>query len=234
MKKYVIVGGGVASVGCIEGIRSVDKTGEYNSGPALNKIQFLSEIMDRVSGTPGSVRGERPTSGTPSSLYAQQTQNANNNIADPLEWYYGLINQLDYKLMMLVLQNYDLERYLRIVGDDYRQEIEYIIRSDQRDILCDVALIKSPSNGVARAETENMLQLLLRYGIITGEEFLEATSTHGADKLLEKVRARLQEQAEAQQDAATAAAQQQALQGAQGGMPVQPGTPPAQPAPPMG
>lgn len=28
MKRYVIVGGGVASVGCIEGIRSVDKTGE--------------------------------------------------------------------------------------------------------------------------------------------------------------------------------------------------------------
>ena len=216
---------------------SVDKTGEYNSGPALNKIQFLSEIMDRVSGTPGSVRGERPTSGTPSSLYAQQTQNANNNIADPLEWYYGLINQLDYKLMMLVLQNYDLERYLRIVGDDYRQEIEYIIGSDQRDILCDVALIKSPSNGVARAETENMLQLLLQYGIITGEEFLEATSTHGADKLLEKVRARMQEQAEAQQQAAmnqqqaaalqqaqAAAAQQQAMQGAA----------PAAPAPPMG
>lgn len=28
MKKYVIIGGGVASVGCIEGIRSVDKEGE--------------------------------------------------------------------------------------------------------------------------------------------------------------------------------------------------------------
>lgn len=28
MKRYVIIGGGVASVGCIEGIRSVDKTSE--------------------------------------------------------------------------------------------------------------------------------------------------------------------------------------------------------------
>lgn len=28
MKRYVIIGGGVASVGCIEGVRSVDKTGE--------------------------------------------------------------------------------------------------------------------------------------------------------------------------------------------------------------
>ena len=28
MKNYVIIGGGVASVGCIEGIRSIDKTGK--------------------------------------------------------------------------------------------------------------------------------------------------------------------------------------------------------------
>lgn len=200
---------------------SVDNTGEYNSTPALQKIRFLAEIMDRVSGTPGSVRGERPTSGTPSSLYAQQTQNANNNIADPLEWYYGLINQLDFKIMMTVLQNYDLERYLRIVGNDYRETAQYIINSDQRDILCDVALIKSPSNGIARAETENMLNTLLQLGVITGEEFLEATSTHGADKLLEKVRSRIREQEEAQQEAANAsnaAAQQRALQG---GIPAQ-------------
>ena len=27
MKQYVIVGGGVASIGCIEGIRSIDKDG---------------------------------------------------------------------------------------------------------------------------------------------------------------------------------------------------------------
>lgn len=189
---------------------SVDKTDNYNAAADMNKIQFFSEIFDRISGTPGSVRGERPTSGTPSSLYAQQTQNANNNIADSLEWYYGLIQQLDYKILMTVLQNYDEQRYLRIVGYEYRQEIDYILNSDQRDILCDVALIKSPSNGVARAETEDMLRTLLEAGLITEEEFLETTATHGADKLLEKVEARKKEQAEA----AAYAQQQQAQQAA--------------------
>ncbi len=193
---------------------SVDKTDNYNAASDLNKIQFFSEIFDRISGTPGSIRGERPTSGTPSSLYAQQTQNANNNIADSLDWYYGLIQQLDFKIMMVVLQHYDLQRYLRIVGHEYREAIDYILASDQRDILCDVALIKSPSNGIARAETEDMLQILLDKGVITGEEYLETTSTHGADKLLEKVTARLQEQAAAQQQALAAqggAAMQQPL-----------------------
>jgi len=187
---------------------SVDRTDNYNAMADMNKIQFFAEVMDRVSGTPGALRGERAQSGTPSSLYAQQTQNANNNLADPLEWYYGLIEQLDYKIMMIVLQHYDRERYLRIAGDDYVKEIDLILDSDQRDILCDVALIKSPSNGVARAETENMLQLLLQAGIITGEEYLETTLTHGADKLLEKVQARLKEQAEAMQQAQEAEAMQ--------------------------
>lgn len=208
---------------------SVDKTDNYNAMADMNKIQFFSEVMDRISGTPGSIRGEKPTSGTPSSLYAQQTQNANNNLADPLEWYYGLINQLDFKIMMVILQNYDYERYLRIVGDEYAEAIKKIINSDQRDILCDVALIKSPSNGVARAETENMLQLMLEKGIITGEEYLETTSTHGADKLLEKVEARLKEQAEAQQqeELAQQQAQQAAAlqQGAAPAAPVQPQQP---------
>ena len=210
---------------------SVDKTDNYNAMADINKMRVFMDVMDRVSGTPNAIRGERPTAGTPSKLYEQQTANANNNIADPLEWYYGLIQQLDYKIMMIVLQNYDLERYLRIVGDEYREVIEYITNSDQRDILCDVALIKSPSNGIARAETEDMATNLLNQGKITEEEYLETTAAHGADKLLEKVRARKQAQAEAEQDAANAAAQQQAMQG---GMPVQPGTPPAQPAPPMG
>ena len=30
MKRYVIIGGGVAAVGCIEGIRSLDRDGEIS------------------------------------------------------------------------------------------------------------------------------------------------------------------------------------------------------------
>lgn len=199
-----------------------DVNNGYSAEADMNKIRFFADVMDRVSGTPGSVRGERPTSGTPSSLYAQQTQNANNNLADPLEWYNGLIQVLDFKVMMLILQYYDKERYLRIVGDDYVKEIDYIIDSDQRDILCDVALIKSPSNGVARAETESMLINMLNAGAITPEDYLDTTSTHGADKLLEKIEARKKEQEEAQRN-----------QQLNGGAPTVPGTP-AAPAVPGG
>jgi hypothetical protein len=70
----------------------------------MRKIEFFMNIADKVSGTPGAVRGERPTSGTPSSLYAQETANANNNIADYVTWYNGLTERLYRKIMMLILQ----------------------------------------------------------------------------------------------------------------------------------
>lgn len=189
----------------------------------MSKIEFFSNVLDKVSGTPNAIKGERPQSGTPSSLYAQQTLNANNNIADPLSWYNGLIEKMDYKIMMVILQKYDIERYLRIVGDDYRDTIEYIINNDQKDILCDVSLIKSPSNGIARQATEDMLKYMYDKKDISAEEYLEATSTHGADKLLEKVRSRIAEQQKAQ-EAAAAAGQLQALNNPQA-QPTQPAMP---------
>ena len=50
MKRYVIIGGGVAAVGCIEGIRSIDREGEITviseeDHPVYNRtlISYLLE-----------------------------------------------------------------------------------------------------------------------------------------------------------------------------------------------
>ena len=45
MKKYVIVGGGVASVGCIEGIRSVDKEGEITLVMKENVLPYCRPLI---------------------------------------------------------------------------------------------------------------------------------------------------------------------------------------------
>ena len=45
MKKYVIVGGGVASVGCIEGIRSVDKEGEITLVARENVLPYCRPLI---------------------------------------------------------------------------------------------------------------------------------------------------------------------------------------------
>ena len=45
MSKYVIIGGGVASVGCIEGIRSIDKEGEITLLSKENKFPYCRPLI---------------------------------------------------------------------------------------------------------------------------------------------------------------------------------------------
>ena len=45
MKNYVIIGGGVASVGCIEGIRSIDKTGKIILISGENKPVYCRPLI---------------------------------------------------------------------------------------------------------------------------------------------------------------------------------------------
>lgn len=187
----------------------VDKNMQLSTAEDMRKIEFFMNIADKVSGTPGAVRGERPTSGTPSSLYAQETANANNNIADYVTWYNGLTERLYRKIMMLILQYYDKERYLKIAGPEYEKEIDYIINSNKRDVLCDVSLIKSPSSGITRAQTEDMLTMMYQKGDIDRKIYLSSTSNFGADKVLEQIKAQEQELAETQANAGAAAGQPQ-------------------------
>lgn len=189
--------------------RMADHTGNADDN---SKLEFYMNIANEVSGAHGSLRGERPTAGTPAALYAQETQNANNNIANGMEWYNALINRLNNKLMMLQLQYYDKRRFIEIAGSEYTHEIEYIINTParQRQTLFDLQLIKSPQAGFARIQREQMLQSLYEAGAIPAQIWLKNTTLNGADKILEDVDQYQQEQAEAQQNAA---ALQQAQQG---------------------
>lgn len=189
--------------------RMADHTGNADDN---SKLEFYMNIANEVSGAHGSLRGERPTAGTPAALYAQETQNANNNIANGMEWYNALINRLNNKLMMLQLQYYDKRRFIEIAGSEYTHEIEYIINTParQRQTLFDLQLIKSPQAGFAKIQREQMLQSLYEAGAIPAQIWLKNTTLNGADKILEDVEQYQQEQAEAQQNAA---ALQQAQQG---------------------
>lgn len=186
------------------------------------KLQFYIGIANEVSGTQGALQGEKPSAGTPAALYEMRTMNANNNIADGQEWYNSLINRVNYKLMMLILQHYDKRRMIEIAGNEFIHEIEYIEKTPerQRQTLFDLQLIKSPQTGFARLQREQMLQTLFDKGAIPAQIWLQNTTLNGADKVLEDIKKYQQEQAEAQQNDAADAAQQQSMQSAQGGMPV--------------
>lgn len=190
--------------------RMSDQTGNADDS---HKLQFYMEIANEVSGAHGSLRGEKPSAGTPAALYAQETQNANNNIADGMEWYNTLINKVNYKLMMMQLQFYDKRRFIEIAGVEYSREIDYIVNTParQRQTLFDLQLIKSPQAGFAKIQREQMLQTLFESGAIPAQLWLDNTTLNGADKISEQLKQYNDEQAAAQANAA----QQQALTQAQ-------------------
>lgn len=191
-----------------------------NSAASSGDVQMLNtyfQLMDEITGVHGALRGEKTNSNTPASLYAQQTQNANNNIADGQEWYQGLIRLRDQKMMMVIQQFYQGKRFINIAGKDYSEESKWYDSDRIRNCIFDLALVQSASNGITRAQNESLLLELLKSGAIDAQTYLESTSAPFADKLLERMKSRqeelqeqqLQQQQVLQQQVAQQPAQQQ-------------------------
>lgn len=187
----------------------------HSTSNTQGDVQMLTQymnLMNEMTGAHGAMRGEQANSGTPASLYAQETQNANNNIADMLQWYNGLIRKRDYKIMQLIQQYYTERRYLNIAGKDYSEEAKWYDPEKVRNSKFDLALIENQSSGVFRAQNENLLITLLTNGAIDVETYLESSTSPFADKMLERIKQKQQEAADAQADiqAQQAPTQQQA------------------------
>jgi hypothetical protein len=166
--------------------------------------------MDEATGVHGALRGEKPSSNTPASLYQQQTANANNNIADGQDWYNGLIALRDTKIMQLIQQYYEGKRFINIAGKDYSEESKWYDADKIRNSAFDLSLMQSQSGGVTRAQNEALLLDLLKSGAIDPITYLESSSAAFADKLLERIKAK-QEEAQKLQAQQQEMMQQQAL-----------------------
>ena len=187
--------------------------GTSNSSGDVQMLSTYFSLMDEITGVHGALRGEKSSSGTPASLYAQQTQNANNNIADGQDWYNGLILLRDTKMMMVIQQYYQGKRFINIAGKDYSEESKWYDADKIRNTMFDLSLSQSQSGGVTRMQNENLLFELLKSGAIDPIVYLESTSAPFADKLLERIKTRQEqvakEQAEQQKEMQQQAAQQQ-------------------------
>lgn len=173
----------------------------HSTSSKQDDVQMLGQYMNllnEITGAHGAMRGEQAKSGTPSSLYAQETQNANNNIADMMQWYNGLIRKRDYKIMQVIQQYYTDRRYLNIAGKDYSEESKWYDPDKVRNSQFDLALIENQSQGIFRAQNENLLMMLLQNGAIDVETYLESSTSPFADKMLERIKQKQQEAAEAQ------------------------------------
>ncbi len=197
----------------------------HSTSNKQDDVQMLSQYMNllnEITGAHAAMRGEQAKSGTPSSLYAQETQNANNNIADMMQWYNGLIRKRDYKIMQVVQQYYTERRYMNIAGKDYSEESKWYDPDKVRNSQFDLALIENQSHGMFRVQNENLLLSLLQSNAIDLETYLESSTSPFADKMLERLKSKQEEAQQQQAEAAQLQAAQAAQQSAGQTAPAQP------------
>lgn len=193
-----------------EPFKQYNDTSNYSGDVSM--LQQYLELSKEVTGVFGALRGEDAKSSTPSSLYAQQAQNANNNIADAQEWYNGLLLKRNTKVMQVIQQFYQGVKYINIAGKDYDEESRWYDSDKIRNTGFDLSMQQSSSSQLYRQNNEQILLQLLQGGLIDIKSYLECSSSVSADKLLEKIRQREEEQQQqAQQQQALAQAQQAQL-----------------------
>lgn len=155
-----------------------------NAG-AMDQLQMQMGLLEKISGVTDASQGHSPNSGTPSSLYAQQTHNASLANRDFFEFFFSVKKKRDHKIVKLIQQFYDDERYIAIGGKDYEEDSAYYDQEIAKDADFEMVMGQNSNSTVYRQILDEYLMKFLETQQITFDEFLENTSMPFADKLKE-------------------------------------------------
>jgi hypothetical protein len=148
------------------------------------------QMMQEVSGVHGAIQGAESKSGTPSSLYAQQSQNASINNLDQMAFFNSFKERRDTKVLKMISQFYTEQRYLNVAGKSYDEEAKNYDPAKAKGVDCDVKITEGQDTPVFRQLIDDTLMSLLNTQQIDIEMFLEHTSMPFAEQLLESIRIR--------------------------------------------
>jgi hypothetical protein len=163
----------------------------YNQSLPAGATELLSiqlNLLKEISGVTGAIQGQAPDSGTPASRYAMETQNAAIASKDYFEHFFSARKKRDFKILKVVKQFYQEERYINISGMDYSDAAAVYQPELVQDIDFDMVIGKSSNAPVHRMMIDDTLRFLLESGQIDAGLFLENTSMPFADKLLQDIK----------------------------------------------
>lgn len=158
---------------------------------AMNLLNLQAELLKDISAVTDAVQGKEPRSGTPASLYAQQTLNASLTNKDIFDFYFSLIRKRNRKVIQVIQQFYDTPRHIKISGTGFSGSSSTIFEPEAvQDVDFDVVIGESQNTLAYRQTVDEQLKEFLGAQLITFEEYLESTSMPYADKLLQMIRNR--------------------------------------------
>lgn len=177
-------------------------------------LNFDMQQAREISGLTGALQGQVAKAGTPSSLYAQQAQNALLNFVILFDRFNEYCTKRDDKLLKVLIQFYDKRRHLAVAGRSFESAASEYIPEKAQAIADNYSLVMSQAaySPAFRQLNEDKLANLLQMGLPL-ELFLENTSMPFGKKLLAQLRSLKQQQEQQQVDPALLADVQQQAAG---------------------
>lgn len=165
-------------------------TNSVNVG-AFEMLNIQLGFLQQTSGLSGAIQGHDAKAGTPSSLYAQQAQNAQVNFKHLFDIYAAYIKNKDEKMLRTLIQFYDSKRYIITSGKSYA-EAANTFDPELVESVTDMALIvgQAVNTPTFRQIIDDQLFKLLESGGIDIKMYLENSSLPYADRILDSIKKR--------------------------------------------
>lgn len=165
-------------------------TNSVNVG-AFEMLNIQLGFLQQTSGLSGAMQGQEAKSGTPSSLYAQQAQNASLNFRHLFDTYSSAVKNRDEKLLRTIMQFYDSKRYIITSGKSY-SETANTFDPELADSVTDLAMVISQgvNTPTFRSMVDDQLFKLFEMQGIDVKMYLENSSLPFADRILDSIKKR--------------------------------------------
>lgn len=186
-----------------EGKRTSDVVSQLQgAGATSGDYQLLDiqlKLINEISGVNSAMQGRPTSSGTASSLYAQQVQNSSLNLKGLLDSFNAFRRERDTKVMKTIQQYYTSKRYIDLSGTDYSEESKYYDPDKIQNAELDLKITDGGNSPTYQMVVNDFLMELFKNNAIDVKQFLENSSLPFATKILESIKRNEEEAARNQQ-----------------------------------
>lgn len=165
---------------------------QYNGSAAVagdyELLNLQLKLINEISGVNSAMQGKAPSSGTASSLYAQQVQNSSLNLKGVFESFTAFRRRRDYKVMQTIQQYYTQARHIDLSGRDYSEEAKYYDPDKVQNAQIDLKIVEGSNTPSYQALQNDFLMQLFERNAVDVRVLLENCSYPFASKILETIK----------------------------------------------
>lgn len=182
--------GGVIRYKAKPGVAAPQQVSSNSTNVGITEmLNIQMKLIQEISGVNYAIQGQKASSSTPASLYAQEAANSSINSKNLFDVFTNLyVEPRDNKLLKVIHQYYKEKRMLAISGDYYAEAAKMYDPEKVADLDVKVTISQTTDTPVFRQITDDILLNMLEKQLIDIETYLEHSTMPFAAALLDTVR----------------------------------------------